>query len=334
MVMGCRPWYILYRSDRVIVACINMNPRLGALWGAVLGDVIGAPYERLRCAAMPEDDDPLVGRPVIRRVCRFTRATSSGVFRQWTDDTEMTLILAKVLVEGFDRERLICDYMTWANSCRFIGRNTRDHFKGIKTVRGYENRVAKSANDQIAQGNGPLMRASAFAVLCGKLPLEEILRVAQQDCDLTNRNETSRGCVRLYVALLHRIIVGDQVDPLLLEGLDAETRAVIESEEPPRADVKQAGHIVLALRIALWSHRRALLNHEVTLERALAEVVQLGGDTDTNACIAGGLIGALLARRGHAESPLIEEIRCVDTTNGDFPRPPEYHPIQLDTLLS
>lgn len=312
-----------------------MDPRLGALWGAVLGDVIGAPYERLGCTVMPEDDDPLVGRPVIRRVCRFTRTMSSGVFRQWTDDTEMTLILAKVLVEGFDRERLIRDYMTWANSsCRFMGRNTRYHFKGIKTVRGYEKRVAKSVNDEMAQGNGPLMRASAFAVLCGKLPLEEILRVAQQDCDLTNRNETSRGCVRLYVTLLHRIIVEDQPDPLLLDRLDDETRAVIESEEPPRADVRQAGHIVLALRIALWSHRRALLNHSATLERALAEVVQLGGDTDTNACIAGGLIGALLTRRGHAESPLIEEIRCVGTSNGDFPRPYEYHPIQLDTLLS
>jgi hypothetical protein len=53
-------------------------------------------------------------------------------------------------------------------------------------------------------------------------------------------------------------------------------------------------HVKHAVVLLVWVMRRFAMNpHVYTYERALHEVLQMGGDTDTNACICGYLAGAL-----------------------------------------
>jgi hypothetical protein len=51
---------------------------------------------------------------------------------------------------------------------------------------------------------------------------------------------------------------------------------------------KNGGHVKHAFRAAFYHLRR-----RSTLEEAVRDVLRRGGDTDTNACIVGGLLGAL-----------------------------------------
>lgn len=321
----------------------KMELGLDCMIVAIMGDVLGAPYEKVRGAILPENPDPLAGRPCIVRRNRFGGGVRRGVPRLWTDDTEMMVALARALVDdcivenvGLRRDLLIQEYQTWANEgkCPFMGKNTRDHFKGVTTIRGYEARVKKMADrDENLQGNGPLMRAPAFALICWKYPLEEVLAMAEIDCRLTNRNAISVKCVQIYVTMLYHLVKGRMIDPLELD-LSEEIRQAILADEPPVTTGKNSGHIVLTLKVALWKYRRILLSEKTpSVKEELAEVIRLGGDTDTNSCVLGGLLGRLVMLKG-GDWPLefFDEIRAVNPSQGDIPLSNYYSPNALFEL--
>jgi ADP-ribosylglycohydrolase len=57
----------------------------------------------------------------------------------------------------------------------------------------------------------------------------------------------------------------------------------------------ETGYVVHCVEIAFW-----FVTHDRTLEDALIDLAQAGGDTDTNAAVAGALLGA---RYGEAALP-------------------------------
>ena len=65
--------------------------------------------------------------------------------------------------------------------------------------------------------------------------------------------------------------------------------AILSAADAPPADyVSQMGWALIALQNALWQ-----LVHAESLEEAVVDTVMRGGDTDTNAAIAGALYGAV-----------------------------------------
>ncbi len=67
-------------------------------------------------------------------------------------------------------------------------------------------------------------------------------------------------------------------------------------------------------------------------ETAIAETLLGGGDTDTNACIVGGFIGAAVGVDGIPQAMRNSVLNC-DTTQGKHPRPAFLHPRQIDELM-
>ena len=67
-------------------------------------------------------------------------------------------------------------------------------------------------------------------------------------------------------------------------------------------------------------------------ESAIAETLEGGGDTDTNACIVGGLIGAAV---GVDEIPqkIRDAVLNCNTSLGKHPRPDFLHPRQVKELI-
>jgi ADP-ribosylglycohydrolase len=63
----------------------------------------------------------------------------------------------------------------------------------------------------------------------------------------------------------------------------------------PIAVAGEAGYVVHCVEIAFW-----FVTHDRMLEDALLYLAQAGGDTDTNAAVAGALLGA---RYGEAALP-------------------------------
>ncbi len=69
--------------------------------------------------------------------------------------------------------------------------------------------------------------------------------------------------------------------------------AIVDGQKPPagidwlRCDHRITGHTLLALQAGLWAAATPL-----GFEEALIAVVSAGGDTDTNAAVAGAVLGA------------------------------------------
>jgi ADP-ribosyl-[dinitrogen reductase] hydrolase len=55
-------------------------------------------------------------------------------------------------------------------------------------------------------------------------------------------------------------------------------------------------------------------------EDSIYKTIQQGGDTDTNACIVGGMIGALVGIKGIPKL-MVKKILCFDCTNPKNFRP-------------
>ena len=74
------------------------------------------------------------------------------------------------------------------------------------------------------------------------------------------------------------------------------------------------------------------LRRGFTYPQAMEEVLKLGGDTDTNACIVGGLVGACWGKDG-IKPEWIEAVLSYDSPKGGPRRPkfliPKYHALKL-----
>ena len=83
--------------------------------------------------------------------------------------------------------------------------------------------------------------------------------------------------------MLHKI--GDRAPRALRDAIHRVPRE--QESTLPIAVPGEAGYVVHCVEIAFW-----FVAHDRTLEEALTYLVQAGGDTDTNAAVAGALLGA------------------------------------------
>jgi hypothetical protein len=74
-----------------------------------------------------------------------------------------------------------------------------------------------------------------------------------------------------------------------------------------------------------------------SFEDAIRYVISLGGDTDTNACIAGALLGAFHGIKSMEKLDVFNDnldiILNCDTSSGSYERPPEYYLPNLLALI-
>ena len=76
------------------------------------------------------------------------------------------------------------------------------------------------------------------------------------------------------------------------------------------------GWMLIAFRNALWQLRRAS-----SLEEGVVDTVMSGGDTDTNAAIAGALLGALLGAVHGRDAVPSQWVECILACRPEDGRP-------------
>lgn len=318
---------------------MDRDRELGMYWGVFLGDALGAPFEHV---GMEGKYRGLIEYPLIQR-SRY-QGKRVGNIGQVTDDSEMMIALynslasegryrgARPLKGGYDREETILSYLDWANSgCPFMGNNIRSLLHGVKTVKGYENRMKKKTEEEdlnSLQSNGCLMRCAPLATLRGK---KRRANAVTLDCSITNPNETCIQAVGYYIETLHNILRGN--DAKLLDRLTAPSNkdvreALEDAKRHRRRDVKSRptkGWVCHNLYTAFLS-----LNSDASFEDRIDEVIRLGGDTDTNGAVAGAIIGAQVGfekmmeeERTGSNLRLLFQVKGND---GNIPRPPKYCP--------
>ena len=87
----------------------------------------------------------------------------------------------------------------------------------------------------------------------------------------------------------------------------------------------QDKYVRTALRLALWE-----MFHAPDFEQALIDVVNRGGDTDTNAAVAGAMYGAWVGEPGIPERWRFEVLEALAETPGHLAN--TYHPKNLVLL--
>jgi ADP-ribosylglycohydrolase len=307
---------------------------LGMLYGHAIGDSLGHPHEFRTSIPLREYTGYLIHRP--QRLVPH-QGYKYGVVGQNTDDSQMTICIAYSLIEdgAYIKNNVVRRYMEWANCTSALGVNTRKLLKGIKTIRGYENRYTKALNAgelDDNQSNGSLMRCCPFACL-PEGASEEI-----SDCNITNPNDVNRECSRIYVTALRMLLgyTADEVLDYIRETMSDALRPVMRDvDDRLKRDVKcNKGWVVHAFYCFLLALR--LVSENGSYEDTIDAIVRLGGDTDTNAAIAGAAVGILLGKKRMMKEGRTSYNYSVlithDTRDGDHGIPDVYHPRHLESV--
>lgn len=300
---------------------------LGSFVGKCLGDALGAPYE-FRYNSHLEYTPLLTHRT--RFLSRWTpeRNLPPG---QVTDDTEMTIALMRSIVErgGYDERDAADWYIDWANSGTFmIGNNTRKLFCGIKAKNREKRwdtlckRMQKrfSQKEEEFQSNGSLMRASPLAVFASDEP-------ALADCKLTNPSVVNCEASRRYVGAIRDCLRGERDKNKIYYHAGYSPLPDNGTSDLRKGWVGNAFSIAFEAFVRFQDFPSAM--------RWIIE--EKKGDTDTNAAIAGALLGAYYGFDSLMQDPVTQQnwdtIRSVDTGEGDNPRPERYLPSVATDLI-
>jgi ADP-ribosyl-[dinitrogen reductase] hydrolase len=257
----------------------------GCFYGQVAGDSLGSQVEFETAAAIASAHPGGV-----RALVDGGRwQTLAG---QPTDDSEMALALARSIVaEGtYEPGAAHAAYREWYRSQPFdVGNTTRAALNGYLMGE--------------SQANGSLMRASPLGVLAHAATAAQAAEWARADSALTHPHLVCGDAVAAFVvAVADAVAHGDarhawSAALAWARGAHAQAPVVdaLEAAEhgPRAADGENQGWVLIALQNAFHD-----LLHATGVEAGVVASVARGGDTDTNAAIAGALLGAVHGREG------------------------------------
>ena len=309
-------------SERQSRAC-------GSVLGALVGDAAGGVLEFMGRAPTPaEASQALKGMP------------GGGVFRlapgQITDDGEMTLSLLRALASqdgSYDAEVVANAYTRWAASNPFdmgqatrsaLGTRSQDDEVGLAQV--LQERAFRNNRD--SKANGALMRATPLGIAGVLLPKQTLVNIARTDARMTHPHVSCQHASAAYALAIRHLLLNPSDNHgafnAVLAYLDGEADAGEVGEWLADAASGQlqpahpsAGFVRHGFTRAFYHLRRGTEYAEAVLETLVD-----GGDTDTNACIVGGLVGALHGLQGIPTASLAAVLGC-DTNKGRS-RPREF----------
>lgn len=279
---------------------IHLDRALGAFLGALCGDAAGATLEFFHGMIQLADVDLAVTMP------------GGGVFSlgpgQITDDSELALSLARGLVDrsprdGFPAESVARQYADWMSSKPFDCGGTCGAAFGVSPdVNGDYARLMMASAAQYSVGseaNGSLMRIVPLALWSAGEPEDTIASLARAEALLSHPSDVCQDCNAVYCLLIDHLLRFPSDADGAIARADRFVRANVhtrvrewfldESLSVDQLDcTRQIGHVRWGFVLAVH-----FLRTRTPYESAIRQTLIKGGDTDTNAAIVGGVIGAL-----------------------------------------
>jgi ADP-ribosyl-[dinitrogen reductase] hydrolase len=218
---------------------------------------------------------------------------------QITDDSELALCLAHGLAEGngdLDINKIVQHYFNWMKSPPFdIGNTTKCAL--IRSGQGpAEVRRSARKNNMGSQSNGSLMRITPLAIWARKLHKFALTEAVAEEVSLTHPDLNLQELSTSYCLAIQHLISGHERQAVYLKvKIWLQNRMLkdwtsffwhIDHKCGLNTQINM-GDCKIAFTYAFIS-----LTKGYGFEKAMEDIISRGGDTDTNAAIVGGLIGA------------------------------------------
>jgi ADP-ribosyl-[dinitrogen reductase] hydrolase len=273
---------------QVVFSSPEVQRMLGLVVGAAVGDALGAPFEfgpsRQYSRRFP--------RPVLAGTGEMIGGGSFGwAPGEFTDDTQMALALAVSLLDAgrYEPDSLWQAWRKWAADAADVGTTTR------ASLRFADWRSVHHPDPARTAANGALMRAFPLAVAFIGSSDDEARAVVLHQAALTHPHPAAGWGAWLAVAMMRAGIRGGDPFAALARELNelpgdvaGTFRAVLTPGWTPDRSHPHNGTVWGCLAHAVWAVRST-----DSFEAAVIAAIELGGDTDTVACVAGAIAGAL-----------------------------------------
>ena len=259
---------------------IALDGILGCLIGGALGDALGSRYEGM------------AGRQTV----------VWGPPWELSDDTQLTLATCEAIIERGDPDpvAIAASFARWYAAGRLTG-------LGAATL-GAVNALARGGHwalvgrrGEMAAGNGAAMRIAPVG-LCLDPTSEPGRRLVRDISRITHHNEEAFAGALAVATAVHRASSGQA--PELAHVATALPDSAVRDRllelgalpQPPSIETVAAkygcsGYVVESVPLALFA---AVQAPRIGFAGMLADIVEVGGDTDTNGSMAGQVAGCLL----------------------------------------
>lgn len=273
------------------------NKIRGAIYGLLIGDAVGVPYE----FNLPEQLPHFVDIDMIPPK-NFSRTYPDILVGTWSDDGAQALCLLASLLhcQKLDPIDLMNRIANWYQ----FGYMAPDYHVfdvGVQTataIRQYLQGtpiMQVAIDDEHANGNGALMRVLPLA-LWHQGTDEALILAAYLQSHITHAHLRSKVCCALYYLWARYILKGMAINTAwshavtILRGYCGNRPDELEQLEffirPDDLEKGTgSGYVVDCLKSAY------LALQESSYQAVIKKAISLGRDTDTTACVAGGLAG-------------------------------------------
>jgi ADP-ribosylglycohydrolase len=276
---------------------MNSSSRiLGGLYGSLIGDALGVPVE-----FKPRMDR--IHDPVTDMRDYGTHGQPKGT---WSDDGSLLLCAVESLADkGFDTQDMGERFVRWythglwtAHGTLFdIGFATRKALRMIE--QGCPAEIA-GGDGEFDNGNGSLMRILPVPLASLSCDLDTFCDRISRASAITHAHDRSKLACVLHGLFVRALMTGDS-------PAQAHAKAAIEFRvrygshpefshfspllnpdlaSQPEHEIESSGYVLHTLTASIW----CLLTTNSFAECVL-KAVNLGDDTDTTGCVAGGLAG-------------------------------------------
>jgi len=276
------------------------NKILGGILGLAVADAVGVPVEF-------NSRESLRKNPV-------TDMRGYGTYNQppgtWSDDTSLTLCLLDSLInKNIDHTDIMQRFLSWIDKVEYtahgevfdVGIATR---QALQRFRKGTAPLECGGTSERDNGNGSLMRILPLAfhlhIFGGNYTFGKVFDIIHNVSSLTHAHKRSQIACGIYLIVADSLFVESDLKKAVNFNLEkAESCYQNESElkhfgrifkadfaKLPEGKIKSTGYVVDTLEAALW----CLLNTD-NYKDCVLKSVNLGGDTDTVAAVAGGLAG-------------------------------------------
>lgn len=277
----------------------------GVIVGVAIGDALGMPAESLSPVSVQKHYGNI-------NTYRTPRRHSFHKLKrgQWTDDTQLTLAIGESIIKmkGINFEDIADAHISAFNSSR--------RGWGKTTIQGCQKLIMGcdwwDAGGNSGAGNGPPMKIAPVGVLYGL----GIINLTELIATCVNISKMTHGDVRAGVAavvqayLVGKAIMNDEPYNLMCEISEVYklARRIEDFSEDSLTGKLELMPMIKGLKYdkqirdifgagafvneSLPFTYSIILKYQGNIEKCLEALVNMGGDSDTNASMAGAILGA------------------------------------------